>query len=225
MTRCISKAERWEQGSTQDPMRNRFVVPALARLIDAERPSTILDIGAGTGYVARHVDRHLRYRPTWTLIDLNPERLRLAETYRPAEMKLECLTGNVFDWPWQVGRFEAVLITFTLLEIEDIDRLCGLISDYTSQGALLAVTMPDAWIDVLEYAGEDPSIVRRYVEGPVEIPKLDKFTGEQYPFKATRIEDLIGRVLKAGFSLVALEHGRVATQSAFVLSFRRRAAP
>jgi hypothetical protein len=157
------------------------------------------------------------------LVDLNAERLQLAENCRPVDMTLECLSGNVFDWPWEVGRFAAVLITFTLLEIEDIDRLCGLISEHTTEGALLAVTMPDAWIDVLEYAAEEPDVVRQYVEGPVEIPKLDKFTGEQYPFRATRIEDLIGRILKAGFALIAMEHGRVETQGAFVLAFRRRA--
>ena len=84
--------------------------------------------------------------------------------------------------------------------------------------------MPDAWIDVLEHAATDPEIVRKYVEGPVEIPKLDKFTGEQYPFRATRIEDLLGRILNAGFNLIQLEHGRVAGQSAFVLAFERRAS-
>jgi SAM-dependent methyltransferase len=218
-----SEAERWEAGSREDPIRNDFVIPVVARLIKAEHPATILDIGAGTGYVARQIDIRLSFRPKWTLIDLNPERLQLAETYRPAEMELERLAGNVFDWPWEVGRFEAVLITFTLLEIQDVDRLCSLISAHTTDGALLAVTMPDAWVDVLEYASEDLAVVRRYVDGPVEIPKVDKFTGQQYPFRATRIEDLLGRVLKAGFDLVDLEHGRVGDQSAFVLAFRRRA--
>lgn len=225
MSNCISEAERWEQGSRQDPIRNDFVIPALTRLIERAQPTTILDIGAGTGYVARGVDARLPFRPAWTLVDLNSERLELAMGYRPAEMALECLAGNVFDWPWEVGRFDAVLITFTLLEIEDVDRLCRLISEHTSEGALLAVTMPDAWVDVLEHAENDSSVVRRYVEGPVEIPKLDKFTGEQYPFRATRIEDLLGHVLKAGFSLVELEHGRATGQSAFVLAFRRGISP
>ena len=223
MIQHLSEAERWEQGSRLDPMRNEFVIPVLARLIESVQPATILDIGAGTGYVARGIDERLSFRPAWTLADLNADRLQLAETCRPADMALECLPGNVFDWPWEVGRFAAVLITFTLLEIEDVNRLCGLISDHTTEGALLAVTMPDAWIDVLEYAGEEPGVIKRYVEGPVEIPKQDKFTGEQYPFRATRIEDLIGRILGAGFALIALEHGRVETQSAFVLAFRRRA--
>jgi hypothetical protein len=32
---------------------------------------------------------------------------------------------------------------------------------------------------------------------------------------------LIGRILGAGFALIAMEHGRVEAQSAFVLAFRR----
>ena len=218
-----SEGERWERGSRDDPMRNQFVIPALATIISMDRPRTILDIGAGTGYVARQIDAQLSYEPAWTLIDVNPDRLELAQRYCPDEMKLECLAGNVFDWPWEVGRFDAVLITFTLLEIQDVNRLCGLVSEHTIEGALLAVTMPDAWIDVLDYAGADPEIVRKYVQGPVEIPKLDKFTGERYPFRASRIEDLLARILSAGFNLIRLEHGRVASQSAFVLAFKRRA--
>lgn len=217
-----SEAERWERGSRDDPMRNQFVIPTLARLISQHRPQTILDIGAGTGYVARKIDERLSFAPSWTLIDLNEERLALAQAHCPNKMKLECLTGNVFDWPWEVGRFDVVLITFTLLEIHDVDRLCGLISQHTTDGALLAVTMPDAWIDVLEHAQSDPAIVRKYVEGPVEIPKLDKFTGQRYPFRASRIEDLLSRILNAGFNLMRLEHGRIASQSAFVLGFTRR---
>jgi len=155
------------------------------------------------------------------LIDLNEDRLSLARSYCPDEMKLECLTGNVFDWPWEVARFEAVLITFTLLEIDDVDRLCGLISQHTTDGALLAVTMPDAWIDVLEYSVKEPEIVRKYVHGAVDIPKVDKFTGQRYRFRASRIEDLLGRILKAGFNLIQLDHGHIANQSAFVLGFRR----
>jgi SAM-dependent methyltransferase len=218
----VSEAERWERGSRDDPMRNGFVIPTLARIVSQNHPRTVLDIGAGTGYVARQIDALLDYEPSWTLIDLNEGRLELAQSHCPDEMKLECFTGNVFDWPWEVGRFDAVLITFTLLEIPDVDRLCGLISQHTTGGALLAVTMPDAWIDVLEHSSTDPEIVRKYVEGPVEIPKVDKFTGERYPFRAARVEDLIGRILNAGFNLIQLEHGRLAGQSAFVLAFERR---
>lgn len=218
-----SEAERWERGSREDPIRNECVIPTLAKLIEHDRPRTILDVGAGTGYVARRIDALIDFQPSWTLIDLNDERLSLAKAQCPDKMKLECLTGNVFDWPWEVGRFEAVLITFTLLEIRDVNRLCELISQHTARGALLAVTMPDAWIDVLEHASSDPEVVRKYVDGAVEIPKIDKFTGEQYPFRATRIEDLMSRILKAGFDLFQFDHCRVEQQSAFVLAFRRRA--
>lgn len=72
----LSEAERWELGSRDDAIRNGFVIPALADIIEQGRPQTILDIGAGTGYVARGINALLSFEPAWTLIDLNRERLR-----------------------------------------------------------------------------------------------------------------------------------------------------
>ncbi|HEX8224258.1 MAG TPA: class I SAM-dependent methyltransferase [Allosphingosinicella sp.] len=204
-------------------MRNSFVIPQIARILAAYRSQTILDIGAGTGYVARMVDASLDYRPRWTLVDVNAERLALAQTHRPPTMALEAVVGNVFDWPLGDRRFDAVVITFTLLEIEDIDRLCTLLALHMDEGAILSLAMPDAWVDVLEYSQVEPAIVQRYVVGPVAISKRDKFTGEEYPFRAARIEDLLSRVLGAGFDLFELNHGRVGDASAFVLTLRRRA--
>jgi SAM-dependent methyltransferase len=218
----LSEAERWEEGSRDDAMRNTFVIPQIARILAAHRPETILDIGAGTGYVARMVDGLLGYRPQWTLVDVNAERLALAEAHRPPIMALEAVTGNVFDWPLGNRRFDAVVITFTLLEIEDIDRLCTLLASHMDEGAILSLAMPDAWVDVLEFSKKQPTIVQRYAAGAVAIPKRDKFTGEEYPFRVARMEDLLSRVLGAGFDLFELNHGRVGEASAFVLALRRR---
>lgn len=220
-----SESQRWETGSQTDAIRNGFVMPVLAALIAEKRPAKILDVGAGTGYVARCVDAMLNYRARWTLIDQNLERLRLAETLCPERMEVECLAANVFDWPWEVGTFDAVLVTFTLLEIEDVDRLCRLIAEHMENAGTLLITMPDAWADVLDYAAEDPEIMRKYVQGSVDIPKLDKFTAQIYPFRTTRIEKLICHVLETGYVMTKLEHGGTASQSAFVLAFERRARP
>jgi SAM-dependent methyltransferase len=218
----LSEAERWEDGSRDDAMRNSFVIPQVARILAARRPQTILDIGAGTGYVARMINELLRYQPEWVLVDANVDRLALAEAHRPLAMALEAVPGNIFDWPLGERRFEAVIITFTLLEIEDIDRLCTLLASHMDEGAVLTLAMPDAWVDVLEYSQTEPEIVQRYVVGAVAIPKRDKFTGEVYPFRAARMEDLLSRVLGAGFDLFELNHGRVGEASAFVLALRRR---
>jgi hypothetical protein len=169
------------------------------------------------------VDGLLGYRPHWTLVDVNEERLALAKAHRPLTMTLETVAGNVFDWPLGGRRFEAVVITFTLLEIEDIDRLCTLLASQMDEGAILSLAMPDAWIDVLEYSRMEPAIIQQYVAGAVAIPKRDKFTGEEYPFRAARMEDLLSRVLAAGFDLFELNHGKVGGASAFVLALRRRA--
>jgi SAM-dependent methyltransferase len=218
----MSEAERWERGSREDESRNKFVIPQVARIFDSEQPPTILDVGAGTGYVARTVDTKLSYRPTWTLIDLSQSRLKLAQTLKPETMVLNPVVGNVFDWPLPGNRFDAVLISFTLLEINDVDRLLSLISGKTGGGALLVIVLPDSWVDILERARVDPSVVQRYIAGSVEIPKLDKFTNREYPFHALRSESVIATALRNGFDLFDLEHGMVGAASAFVLAFRRR---
>lgn len=217
----ISEAERWERGSREDETRNVFVIPQLARLFEAERPSAILDIGAGTGYVARSVDAKLEYRPRWTLIDLNSSRLDLAVTLKSEAMVLNSVVGNIFDWPVPNERFDAFLISFTLLEINDIGRLLSLIASIAEREALLIIVLPDSWLDILERSRIDPSVIPRYVTGSVEIPKLDKFTNQEYPFCAVRSETVIRTALKNGFNLFALEHGVIGTASAFVLGFRR----
>ena len=159
-----SEAERWEQGSRADEMRNSFIVPEVARIVETHRPKTILDVGAGTGYIARAIHERLSYQPRWVLLDRNEERLRLATAHRRPDMALEVVAGNVFCWPLGERRFDAVIITFTLLEIDDIERLCTLLASHMEERAVLALAMPDAWVDVLEYSKKDPGIVERYME-------------------------------------------------------------
>jgi hypothetical protein len=137
-------------------------------------------------------------------------------------MKLECLVGNVFDWPWEVGRFDAVLITFTLLEFAEADRLYALISKQTTDGGLLVVTMPDTWPDVLGYSEADPEIIQKYRSGPVDLPKVDRFTGNSYPFRATRTEHILESLLSYDFVLIGLKQGHVADRTAVVLTLERR---
>jgi ubiquinone/menaquinone biosynthesis C-methylase UbiE len=80
------KAERWEIGCRNDPVRNDFLIPNLIRVIDALKPDRILDIGAGTGYIPRLVDDGLSYRAVWTLIDINSSRLEVSRKLQSDRM-------------------------------------------------------------------------------------------------------------------------------------------
>ena len=216
-----SEAERWERGCKQDKVRNRFVVPRLAQQLDRYKPDSILDIGTGTGYVPRVVDAGLTYRPRWTLLDIDHDRLALATQLCRAEMLAETVEANVLDHRFQQP-FDAVLATFTLLEIEDVDRLIAILPTLVQPAGLLLVTLPDAWHDVLEQTVNREKRVAEFLVGRTSVPKIDKFTLAAYPFKAVRIEHLISRILESGFSLSELAEAGDAQGNVYLLAFLRQ---
>lgn len=218
-----SDAERWEQGCEDDSIRNNFIAPNLARLIELLKPRTILDIGTGTGYVPRVIDRSLSYRPEWTLIDSNPLRLALADALKGSDMHVATVEGDILEHSFEEP-FEAVLITFTLLEIIDFFRLSDRLGSLVQPDGLLLLSLPDAWRDVIIYGAKDPNKVSEYLAGAVSIPKIDKFTTDSYPFRAIRIERIISRVLEVGFELFELIEKVENDIGVFVLAFRRRGA-
>jgi SAM-dependent methyltransferase len=79
-------ADRWEHGCQRDDVRNRFVIPRAAEIFNQFRPHSILDVGSGTGYTARLIDNILKYRPTWSLIDCDADRSRIAAANKPEAM-------------------------------------------------------------------------------------------------------------------------------------------
>lgn len=219
----LSEAELWERGSRNDQLRNEFVVPALINLLKLRSGARLLDVGAGTGYVARTVDSQLLFRPHWTLIDTSAERLAVAETLRSNEMVMETIADDVFDWACEAQRFDAILLSFTLLEIPSVERLVRLFSEWLVQAGLLLIVVPDAWPDVLRHSRSNPDALGRFLAGSVEVPKLDKFTKTQYPFHAMRTESVIEAATENGFDLFSLRRGVVGSAAAFVLAFRLRA--
>lgn len=217
-----SEAALWEEGSRNDRLRNEFVVPNLARLLTLNLPTRVLDVGAGTGYVARAVDGLLPFRPRWTLIDLCRERLLLATELCPRDMTMEVIVGDIFALPIEPRSFDAVLLSFTLLEIRDVERLLETFTARLVEGGLLLVVLPDAWADVLRHSRSDPAVIERFLSTSVDVPKVDKFTETQYPFHAMRTESLIEAATEKGFDLFSLRHGIVGPAAAYVLGFRQR---
>lgn len=70
----------WEQGCRTDEIRNSFVVPTLAGIVERTRPNSVIDIGCGTGYIARGV-AGLVSNPAldWRLLDHAPDMLDFAK--------------------------------------------------------------------------------------------------------------------------------------------------
>jgi SAM-dependent methyltransferase len=220
MIESNSAAEEWELGCRRDEVRNGFVIPELVRIISAVKPATILDVGAGTGYIAREINHRLGYSPIWTLVDTDPERVALAKAYFADTMVQEVLENDVMSLP-DTPRYDAVLVTFTLLEVQDVAGCVAKLRRLMTAFSILSVVLPDAWIDVIAAGREDPSVIEKFLGERVSIPKNDKFTGKPYPFEAVRNEALIDIVLRAGFVLVEIAKSSPPSPGIFMLTFRR----
>lgn len=219
MTDILSAAEQWELGCRGDEVRNGFVIPELTRIVSAVRPATILDVGAGTGYIAREINHRLDYAPLWTLIDSDPERVAVAKSHSSDLMLQEVLADDVMSLP-DAQKYEAVLVTFTLLEVADVAACVAKLRCLMTPFAVLSVVLPDAWVDVLAASALDSTLIPRFVTDRVAIPKNDKFTGKPYPFEAIRTEFLIDMVLRAGFVLVEIRKSNAPAAGVFMLTFR-----
>ncbi len=215
-------ADDWDAGSKSDPMRNDFVIPTLALVLNHFRPKSILDVGAATGFVARTTDGKLDYRPKWTLLDQNLERLNFAKKNLPGEMIATELLGNFFEIFGTGIRYQAIVLCFTLLEIGETELVYSQIRNLCAESGIVIIVLPDVWEDVLVANRKDQLTADTFLKGEVCIQKTDKFTQKRYPFNAKRIEMLIGNLLRKQFVLVQLSSGRAAGSSAFMLVFESR---
>ncbi len=203
---CL-EAVRWDDGCRSDAVRNQFLIPFLTKLFVERRPSTIMDIGTGTGYIPRSVDIALPFRAYWTLIDINEDRLRLARVLKPVEMQLNACNADINVLAATSEQHQAVMLTFTLLESDNCEGMIDSAAALTAPGGLLIIAVPDVWRDIVDPAQELASVAGQFIKGLVQLSKIDKFTGDPYPFNAVRTETLISSVLKRSFALEQLEQG------------------
>lgn len=214
-----SEAELWDDGCSNDKPRNLFVIPEVVRIFHIERPRRILDIGAGTGYIARQVAASLKYETSWTLLDPNSDRLGVATLRKPAAMLASVANSELQAFANGVNRYDAALAAFTLLEIDDLTAFAAAVWTLLVDRAVLIVALPDSWMDVLEASVSQALIASQFLHGRVSLKKIDKFTKRSYPFKAVRLEVIIQCFLSLGFHLCEIV--RSETEETFLLTFRR----
>lgn len=222
MKSAATEATLWESGCQADVVRNQFIAPSVTRLLEKCKPATILDVGTGTGYLPRIIDRALSYRPQWTLIDVNLSRLGLARQLMGSEMHAVTVAANILEYQC-AAPFGAVLATFTILEIVEADRFIEQLPMLVDREGIFVVCTPDAWPDVLVHSKKDPMVLSKFLAGQAALPKIDKFTGSSYPFQAIRTERIISKVLSSGFELFQLDESE-GNHRAYILAFRRRAS-
>jgi ubiquinone/menaquinone biosynthesis C-methylase UbiE len=100
-----------------------FFAPWAARLIQAANPlpgERVLDVGCGTGIVARRVTPHVGSKGKVVGLDLNPNMLTVARTQAEQEgARIEWHEGQAEKLPFPSGSFELVLCQFALMFFSD----------------------------------------------------------------------------------------------------------
>lgn len=106
----------------------RFMVPPLfrpwaRRLVDAAAPQPgerVLDLGCGTGIVAREVARRLGTAATITAVDASPAMLAVARDTAAREgATIEWQESRAEALPFAAGRFDLVLCQFAVMFFAD----------------------------------------------------------------------------------------------------------
>lgn len=218
-----SENDLWEQGYLDNPVRNQFIIPEVARLFNSEIPGTVLDVGCGTGYMAREIDRRVKHSIHWTLLDTDAERIRFAEANRPSGFSGQILNDTLASVAKSEQEFSSILVSFTLLEIgatpENVDLLVGL----CRPGGLIVVALPDVIVDVWKsFSKRGEPNFPDFIEQPVALAKVNAFTGTRYPFVAERLDSIILKFISGGMVLEHMIRRNFDEEGFFLLAFRRR---
>jgi SAM-dependent methyltransferase len=216
------KYEDWERGCAADSVRNEFVVPQIVEFFSRTRPDTILDVGSLTGYMAREINTALSYAPAWTLLDCDAGAVAFARASIPAGMSARLINQRLQDFA-SGEKFAAALLTFTLLELGDRTGIFEAIGSQLREGGHLVIALPDCLQDVIAEvrSGAQLDLLDEFVRADVQIPKIDKFTAEPYPFFAVRLTRVIAEVIEANFTLIELMRHDFEEGGVFLMYFQR----
>jgi hypothetical protein len=75
--------------------------------------------------------------------------------------------------------------------------------------------------DVIAKNADMSQIVADFIKGPVGLDKVDKFTGNNYPFQAERFESVAYKIMKLGFVMQSFEKETFDGRAVFLLAFSR----
>lgn len=90
--------------------------PPLVAAAEVVPGQTVLDVGCGTGIVAREAAERMGGRGTVVGVDLNPNMLAVAQRMQPA---IEWRQGDAMSLPFQANSFDVVLSQAVLMFLPD----------------------------------------------------------------------------------------------------------
>lgn len=205
-------AKRWDEECAGCTYRNDFIIPALRSFIERHSPTSILDVGAASGYIARNV-ANSHPGPHWTLLDADPHRIDLARELCAGNFSFE--VGSVFEI--SLGTFDLVLLSNTLLEFELSDNKLARLTQLANPAGWLVAVLPDTSADVVSEWRKGNDCFDAYARGNLKLNKEDKFTQAPYPFVAHRPIDVVSAFVDRGFPLK--ECKRNTSDGAFFFAF------
>lgn len=194
----------WDEACALDEVRNEFVVPTIVTIAEGGCPNRVIDIGCGTGYIARSVIARLSSESTqWVLLDRNPEMIGFAKSIVPERsnlryMNLDLEAVAITDFP---DPFDLIILSFSILEMDRLDLLASRIGELAAPSAELLIFLPDTMEDVITAQSKNRGILKKYAEGIAQIEKRNPFTGTYLTFYAHRDLYLVKSFLNVGFRL------------------------
>lgn len=211
----------WDAGCVADDIRNEFVIPAIVKAVERCDPSSIIDIGCGSGYIAREAARGTASGIAWRLLDYAPEMLAFARGRCVDVASTEFILHDLRAEPRDLPGSQLGYVAYTFLDFPLDDRIARNVALLIAAGGLLLIFMPDVLEDVIEAAALDPAVLDDYRAGHCSLVKVDKFTAKNVLFEANRVEDVIRRFLRAGLTLTDLTtHRSEKGKFHYMLTFR-----
>ncbi len=142
----MSESERGQVTRSAADIYNAFFVPALfsewaprvARAAEITPGQHVLNVGCGTGVLARHAATLAGARGRVVGLDVNPGMLAVAARARPA---LEWRQGEAESLPFTDGEFNAVVCQFALMFLGDRKAALEEMARVTRRGGRLALAV------------------------------------------------------------------------------------
>jgi SAM-dependent methyltransferase len=191
----------WDRGVRDDLVRNAFLVPLVTSLMAQLAVSTVVDLGAGSGYLLECLacaDPGIRL----IAVDRDPGMADWLRHRFAARLDVDVVESDFLLSPPSFAENTRALyvLGYSLLEVEA--PMLPRIAHVGGRGDILAIFMPDVFEDVIQ-TRQMECVMRFQRLGSVSLKKRDRFTGEIYPFHAHRLELLLDTMLTQGHRVIS----------------------
>lgn len=213
-----AEAAAWDLGCAGDEVRNRLVIPSVARLITTMDAATVMDVGCGTGYVCQKLAA-LQVR--WTLLDRCEAMIAFARNAMAGRDNVSYVTASLSSAIDRelVSPHDIVYSAYSILEVHDLHGFARACRLAVREEGVVALYLPDCLEDVP--SAPDPAF-EEFRAGATRLKKLNAFTRTELVFFARRIELYLAAFTAEGLALVALEEALTSAEKRhFTLIFRK----